>query len=758
MAALAILQADARAAARLSAALGDAHCITVHSSWRELERAVEAGLADGCLLDADHPSRAEASERISGLRRLDPQLAIVAYVESRHSDGYYDLGERGVDGVVTASTPQSRLRSEVDGAFSSARGEAIARKLRGRVRAPGPEALAWAVAHASHETSVEKLASALGMSPRTLREALSAAGLPAPAKVLLWGRLLLAGARLGADGRRVEEVAFSVGYATTTSLARAMKLHTDMTPGQVAEKGGMEAVGKALFASGLGLGGGLRRLAAATLAVGLSGCASLGLGPRADVHRVLESPGLRQMHVGVLAIDAASGRTLFALDGEKKFVPASNQKILVTAAAMSMLGPDHRFRTEAWATGPIVDGRIDGDLVVVGSGDPTLSGRFWQTGTAALDALADSVRAGGIAGIAGALVVDVSAWDSTTVGPTWEVEDLRYAYGSTGGAFAIDEGEIEVVLRAGASVGAPATVTWSPVGTDGFVRSEVTTAPADSAGRAVPHYLPESRLLVLEGEVAYGTVDTLRIAGRDPVRQASAALARAVEGAGIDVADGWKVRWTDEGSDGAGPPADGDGNGRDEAGCAHPDLAACPDATLVAALESPRLVEIVEGILEPSQNWMTEQLIRALGAYFGEEGSWPIGVDLVEAYLTEHVGVDTLDVAARDGSGLSAHNLVTPRALVRVLRHMRDGPYAAEYRAALAEPGEEDSSLEERLLDLEGRVWAKTGTITNVNSLSGYLVREDGREVVFSILTNGSGLPSSYVRSAIDDIVRTLAR
>jgi D-alanyl-D-alanine carboxypeptidase/D-alanyl-D-alanine-endopeptidase (penicillin-binding protein 4) len=756
MASLAILQADARAAARLSAALGDAHRVTVYASWRELERAVEAGLTDGCLLDADHPTRAEASERISGLRRLDPGLAIIAYIEFRHSDGYYDLGERGVDGVVTASTPQNRLRSEVDAAFSVARGGALARKLRGRVRAPVPEALAWSVAHASHETSVEKLASALGLSPRALREVLSDAGLPPPAKLLLWGRLLLAGARLGADGRTVEEVAFSVGYATATSLARAMKLHTGLTPGQVAEKGGMDAVEKSIFASGMGPGGGLRKLAAVALAVCASSCASLGLGPGADVHRVLESPGLRQMHVGVLAVDAESGRTLFALDEEKKFVPASNQKILVTAAAMSMLGPDHRFRTEAWATGPIIDGRIDGDLVVVGSGDPTLSHRYWESGTAALEALADSLRARGVVGIEGALVIDVSAWDSATVGPTWEVEDLRYAYGSTGGAFAIDEGEIEVVLTAGASIDDPATVTWSPVGTEGFVRSEVTTAPADSAGRVVPHYLPESRLLVLGGEIEVGAVDTLRVAARDPVRQASAALAAAVEREGIEVRDGWRVRWANDGSDDAGPHGEGDGS--DGGGCAQRDLAGCPGATLVAALESPRLVEIVEGILEPSQNWMTEQLIRALAAYFGEEGSWSVGVDLVEAFITEHVAVDTLDVAARDGSGLSAYNLVTPRALVRVLRYMHDGPYAAQYRAALAEPGEEESSLEERLLDLEGHLWAKTGTISNVNSLSGYLVREDGREVVFSILTNGSGLPSSYVRSAIDDIVRTLAR
>ena len=130
----------------------------------------------------------------------------------------------------------------------------------------------------------------------------------------------------------------------------------------------------------------------------------------------------------------------------------------------------------------------------------------------------------------------------------------------------------------------------------------------------------------------------------------------------------------------------------------------------------------------------------------------------MEAFLTEHVGVDSLDVSARDGSGLSAYNLVTPRALVRVLRYMAMGSSAEQYRVALAEPGEEDSSLELRLLDMEGRLFAKTGTISNVNSLSGYLVGENGEDIIFSILTNGSGLPSSYVRAAIDDIVRVLAR
>ena len=103
-------------------------------------------------------------------------------------------------------------------------------------------------------------------------------------------------------------------------------------------------------------------------------------------------------------------------------------------------------------------------------------------------------------------------------------------------------------------------------------------------------------------------------------------------------------------------------------------------------------------------------------------------------------------------------NLVTPRALVRILQYLQRGANAATYHAALAEPGEENSTLERRLMDLEGRLFAKTGTISNVNSLSGYLVGGDGTEVIFSILSNGSGLSAARMRAASDVVVRVLAR
>ncbi|HSG09087.1 MAG TPA: D-alanyl-D-alanine carboxypeptidase/D-alanyl-D-alanine-endopeptidase [Longimicrobiales bacterium] len=491
----------------------------------------------------------------------------------------------------------------------------------------------------------------------------------------------------------------------------------------------------------------MKALAVVLLALSHAGCASLG-GPghasyRKQIDAVLDAPPLDQVHFGILAVDAASGRTLYARDAHRKFVPASNQKILVTSAALSLLGPGYRYESALWSDGPFADGVLDGDLVLVGTGDPTLSRPFWPSGEEALQALADSLLAAGVRRVTGALVVDATRWDSTTVGPTWEVEDLPFAYGSTGGAFALDHGEITVVARGGEVEGDPATVSWTPLGSHDFVVAHLSTAPSDSSTRVRSDYLPESHKLVLEGRVAAAATDTLRFALRDPVRQAVATLARILDQRGIEVDGGSRVTW--------------DATAAVTAACAAGGSAACPEARRIAGLRSPPLSEIVEAILEPSQNWMTEQLIRTLGAELGDRGSWKAGTDVVTSFLVDEVGIDSLDVAPRDGSGLSAHNLVTPRALVRTLQYMAAGPNGEIYRHAMAEPGEEDSTLERRLTELQGRVFAKTGTISNVNSLSGYLVGQDGREVVFSLLSNGSGLPSSRVRAALDDVIKVLA-
>lgn len=483
-----------------------------------------------------------------------------------------------------------------------------------------------------------------------------------------------------------------------------------------------------------------------------AGCAVRGPEPPAPdaspgqrIDEILNRPPLDQIHWGVLAVEAGGGDTLYARNAARKFVPASNMKVVATTAALGLLGPGYRYRTELWAVGSVMPeaGILDGNLVLPGSGDPSLSARFRPSDTSALAELADSVRAAGVRRVTGSLLVDASRWDSTSVRGTWMVEDLPWSWAATGGAFAVGEGEISVEVAGADSSGRPARVRWWPAADTGFVVSRLRTLPPDSALRVDPSYLPETGRIVLRGGVPVGRIDTLQIAAREPIGMAAELLREALEERGVRIDHGVRVIWTPGRSLGS--------------GCLSSWLPDCSGARRLAALRSPPLIEIARGILEPSQNWMAEQLLRTLGQEMGPGASWEEGIELVRAFHHRVVEVDSLDLVVRDGSGLSAYNLVTPRAMVRILDFARRSAHGGEYRDALAEPGEEGGTLEDRLAGLEGRVHAKTGTITHVNALSGYLRREDGVEVVFSILTNNSGLPSGTVREAIDRVVRALA-
>src|SRR5690606_3205118 len=133
----------------------------------------------------------------------------------------------------------------------------------------------------------------------------------------------------------------------------------------------------------------------------------------------------------------------------------------------------------------------------------------------------------------------------------------------------------------------------------------------------------------------------------------------------------------------------------------------------------------------PSQNWIAEQVLKTLGHVYRGSGGWDTGLDVEREYLVGTAGLDSMSFSLRDGSGLSAQNLLAPEAIVRLLAHARAQPWADAYRSAMAQPGLAGSTLSSRLDALEGRMFAKTGTIANVNGLSGYLVADNGRELLF---------------------------
>jgi serine-type D-Ala-D-Ala carboxypeptidase/endopeptidase (penicillin-binding protein 4) len=449
------------------------------------------------------------------------------------------------------------------------------------------------------------------------------------------------------------------------------------------------------------------------------------------VEAVLSRPFMDRVHWGVFLLDPSEGTVLYERNPDLPFVPASNMKVPVTWAALELLGPAHRFRTVLHAAAPPREGVVQGDLVLRGNGDPSLGEPFHRSADAALEALARRVTEAGVRRVEGALVVDASAWDSTSVPTGWLVGNLPGRPAATGGAFSVGNGVLEVEVTGGTAAGSPARVAWRPLGTADFVESRVRTVGAGGPAEVEALYLPESRRWVLEGTLPPGARRTLIRAQRDPVRQAAHGLLRALEGEGVSVRDGVRLVWDRDVS-----PTHG---------------------VEVARMESPPLMELVRAILEPSQNWMTEQLVRALGELHGEEGSWEEGFGVIARQLEQELGVDSLDVHFRDGSGLAGYNLITPRALTRILAQARARPWGQEYRAAMATPGSAEGTLTNRLHDLRGRVFAKTGSITHVNTLSGYLETVDGRELIFVVLTNAGNQPAGRIRAGIDDVVRAMA-
>ncbi len=453
------------------------------------------------------------------------------------------------------------------------------------------------------------------------------------------------------------------------------------------------------------------------------------------IDSIIASPPLHRTHWGILVHDQGTRRVIYRTNAERHFIPASNTKLVVSIVAFGTLGPDYRFETPLYAQATPGD-TIAERLILVGSGDPTLSARFRANEFVALDSLAEAVALSGIRHT-NELVIDASRFDVVRVNPTWEVGDLPATSAPPVGAFALAEGTFAIERGPGTSPGEPAHV--AVLGGDAL-QPLATNVRTDTAGaRTVLNvdYLSRRDSVFLTGAVAADArLDTVRYSVTDPIAYAGRALEAALRARGVHNGSLRIVRESAEARV----------------------LRDTARTRMVSRLVSPPLSSIIAAILQPSQNWIAEQLLLSLGAHEHGLGSWSTGIASERRYLVDVVGLDSLAFLLRDASGLSAQNLLTPDATVRLLEHAQAAPWGAQFRAALAAPRLRGSTLANRLETLEGRLAAKTGTITNVNSLSGYVMTRSGRELTFAILTNASGVPSSTVRQAIDAIVQAIAQ
>lgn len=456
------------------------------------------------------------------------------------------------------------------------------------------------------------------------------------------------------------------------------------------------------------------------------------------IDSVLTSPALAATSWGIAVRDLDSGRWLARYNAERHFIPASNTKLVVTTVSLGVLGPDYRWETPVWARMQPGDTVAD-ELVVIGRGDPTFSKRFHESDLTVTDSIADRIAAAGVKRIRGDITIDVSFFGDRAALGAWEVGDLGWAYAPPIEAFAIGEGTFGFIMRGGAEAGAPAEYTTvEPPGLQP-VEARAVTDTAGARASVDVDFLDRIDRVIVEGSVGAGDSDTTRLAVVSPARYAGRAIEWALRARGVTV-DGEVVLLRDS-TEAA--------KLRERLNL---DFARITDAT------SPPLIDVVAAILRPSQNWIAEHLLKTLGAERRGTGGWSTGIDVERRYLIDEVGIDSTGFFLRDASGLSPQNLVAPDMVIALLEHARSQPWGPQFVAALPAPGMEDSTLENRLEELAGRLHAKTGTITNVNALSGYITAADGRVLAFSILTNGSGVSSAIVRRGMDRIVMAIAQ
>ncbi len=452
------------------------------------------------------------------------------------------------------------------------------------------------------------------------------------------------------------------------------------------------------------------------------------------------SPIARGAFWGVQAIDLSSGKTLYELNPNRFFVPASNTKLFTTAMALTRLGPDFTFQTRIIAPAPDATGRITGDLVLLGGGDPNLSARAipYQKGPVTGDPLGiirdlvEQIAAKGVTRIDGDIVGDDTWYVWEPYPPGWAEDDPLYDYGAPVSALTLNDGTLAVHIAPGAHEGDPAALTLKPQVEYYDIDNRVRTVAAGGERRVHYHRGAGSRKLELWGSLPLGAQpEDLLLGVEDPAEYAALALRQALEERGISV------------------------RGRAVARHRLPNAADTQwqaAGTEIALRTSSRLLEDLRITDKVSQNLHAELALRAVSRERRGTGSRQDGLAELKDFLAE-AGIEPGQYTINDGSGLSRQNMVTPATVVKLLRCMYRSP-ARESWISLLPVGGEDGSLANRFTteNLVGRVHAKTGSVAHVSALSGYLQRHNGAWVAFSILVNNFNGPAAEVRTVMDKI------
>jgi D-alanyl-D-alanine carboxypeptidase/D-alanyl-D-alanine-endopeptidase (penicillin-binding protein 4) len=432
---------------------------------------------------------------------------------------------------------------------------------------------------------------------------------------------------------------------------------------------------------------------------------------------------------GVIVVSLTRGDTLYEVNADQPLRPASTMKLFTSALAFDRLGPDYEFATDVLRDGPVDSaGRVNGNLILRGDGDPSLSNRFLRgEPDSPMQSLARAVAAAGVKHVHGDLIGDATAFEAQRIPDGWLRRYLESGYAARVSALSLNDNLMWVAVAPGAA-GKPASVGLEPLSSAVPITNSVRTV-AGSAGASISVHSNPDGSVVARGWIGTRCGTRLyEMVIEDPAMFTAGAFRDALSAAGVTV-DG-KIR-----------------------------VAQTPGGAIkVASLPSPPLARIVAAMNRESINHYAELLFR--DAVRGPEretvGSAGLGAAMLQKFMTEQVGAAGDAVNVSDGSGLSTLDRITPRAMVDLLSYAHRSLWSAAFHASLPVAGESELLRNRmRQTPAQGNLHAKTGTTNDVISLGGYVTAIDGEILAFSFIYNGHDRWNA--KSTIDGMGATLA-
>jgi D-alanyl-D-alanine carboxypeptidase/D-alanyl-D-alanine-endopeptidase (penicillin-binding protein 4) len=434
--------------------------------------------------------------------------------------------------------------------------------------------------------------------------------------------------------------------------------------------------------------------------------------------------------IAIAEQDAAGGAAVFSVNPDRPLTIASVSKLFSSAAALHYLGPTYQFKTVLYRSGVVAGGLLKGPLLVVGGGDPNLSGRFYDSNPQAVfDAWADGLRAAGITHVSGDLLLNAAFFDSQFRNTGWPSGQEARWYEAPVSALSFNDNCISVSISPGARPGAPASVSFEP--RTSFLQAVSSARTVSTARRA--------KLAVGRD---YGS-SVIRVVGTVPARRYGWSTVIAIDDPPLYFGTVLKERLAEHGI------------AIDGGVVVTPTK---PDATwAVIATTTSDLLPSMAVSNKRSQSFYAEQIFKTVAAEKGVSGSWPEAVRLEKEFL-KSLNLDPERYELHDGSGLNPSNRVAASDIARFLQAMSGSPLFAAWQPTLAVAGESDGTLRHRLRDRlgRGRVVAKTGSLDRVNSLAGYLTAASGKKYVFAIVLNGRRVNDGTGHAFEDRLLRAL--